>query len=122
MEPTEAPEIFLASFRMPLSSSALSAPGSAAPFAPPPEKVISRTGGGGEVNRTPPFGLLVTTSFLPVSVVLSCWLPPSRARITVPPRWRPEPSFTPEPVGGGMIVGVGTNRTCFSPRPGVERA
>ena len=49
IEPTEAPAMVLASFSTPLSSSAFTAPGSATPLPPPPEKVISRTGLGGAV-------------------------------------------------------------------------
>jgi hypothetical protein len=49
IEPTDAPAIFLVSFSTPLSYSAFTAPGSAVPLPPPPEKVISPTLAGGAV-------------------------------------------------------------------------
>ena len=66
IEPTDAPAIFLASFSTPLSSSARTAPGNAAPLPPPPENVISVTGGGGAVKQGSPLGDLVMTIFLPL--------------------------------------------------------
>ena len=49
IEPTEAPAIWSTVSSTPLSCRARTAPGSATPLPPPPEKVSSFTGGGGAV-------------------------------------------------------------------------
>src|SRR5204862_412037 len=110
MEPTEAPAIFLASLRTPLSWSAFTAPGSAAPLAPPPEKVISRTGGGGAMNRVRPVGPLAIVIFLPLALTKSFgWRTWGAGAITALDRARPTPILTP-PLGRGMSFGTGAKR------------
>src|SRR4051794_15245360 len=65
IEPTDAPWICLAPFSTPLSVSAFTAPGSAAPLPPPREKVISVIGGGSRVRATRPSEVFATVTSLP---------------------------------------------------------
>jgi hypothetical protein len=117
MEPTEAPWMDWAPSSTPLSCRAFTAPGSAAPFPPPPEKVISLIGGFGQRNWARPSAPTITSTRRPSGPTWTLGVPVGVAGCAAP-------GGGGGPVagrGGGWVARVARLETC-TPRVRVIQA